>query len=98
MTQEEVMEQVINRSSRFWKNCCQQRKKPAKICLECPFIDYKIGKLKPEILIKDPDQRLPKMPEFYNDWGGKSGSVGYSAGRGDMLKDNWVKVLPKEEK
>jgi len=30
----------------FWKNCKQQRSKPAKICLECPFVDYKTGKVK----------------------------------------------------
>lgn len=30
----------------FWKNCEAQRKKPAKICLGCPFVDYKTGKVK----------------------------------------------------
>ncbi len=30
----------------FWKNCKQQRSKPAKICLECPFVDCETGKLK----------------------------------------------------
>lgn len=30
----------------FWKNCWRQRCKPAKICLECPFFDYKTHTLK----------------------------------------------------
>ncbi len=32
----------------WFKNCCIQRKKPAKICLVCPFIDYKTGNTKAE--------------------------------------------------
>jgi len=36
----------IPRDTRFWRNCWRQRCKPAKICLECPFFDYKTHTLK----------------------------------------------------
>lgn len=59
----------------------------------------------PEILIKDPDQSLPHIPERDAD-GLPIGSWLVSAGmfaQQDMLKPDenssvWVKVLPKEEK
>ena len=38
----------------FWKNCKQQRNKPAKICLECPFVDYKTGKIKAGYVAVEP--------------------------------------------
>lgn len=39
-------ERELPRIGWFWKNCKQQRSKPAKICLECPFVDCATGKTK----------------------------------------------------
>lgn len=90
------MTEVMEQTGWFWENCRRQRKKPAKICLECPFIDYKTGKLKPELLIKAPNQDLPDM-------------VFYCPTCGKMVKNTkcnivepedgyvWMKVLSKLE-
>jgi len=42
----EKIQRMYAMPSWFWKNCKQQRKKPAKICLVCPFIDCKTGMAK----------------------------------------------------
>ena len=54
------------------------------------FLEKELGYVR-----KDPDQKLPPMLEFNNDFGGRCGSIGYTQGRIDMLKEHWVKV--KEE-
>ena len=45
------------------------------------------------IAILADEQSLPELPEFYDDWGGESGEVGYVGGRKDMLKAHFKKVV-----
>lgn len=59
----------------------------------------------PELLIKDPDQSLPKCDVEYNplacgaeDDTDNCYRGGWDASQGEMLKENWVKVIPKENK
>ena len=54
----------------------------------------------PEILIKDPDQSLPENP--YKPKAGEQIRTGrqnlYEQSQQDMLKEHWMRMLPKEEK
>lgn len=59
----------------------------------------------PEILIKDPDQSLPEIPEVpiysdkpYTDAEKGAWRMGALTYKHKLLKEHWSKVLPKEEK
>jgi hypothetical protein len=48
-----------------------------------------------EVLIED--QTLPSFPEFYEDWGGDSGKLGYKQARLDLIKAGFKKVEQLKE-
>ncbi len=90
----EVMEQVVKAIRDIV--CRRKRLDFEGYCVG--FDDYGIEKeilSIPEILIKDPDQSLPDHEIFE---GGNIVSFTIDVAQKHMLKENWVKCYPREEK